>query len=105
MQITVVGLGKMGLNLTKQMLDKGHQVNGFDINERVREDFGHPNLTYLDNLSELNGQNSQNLVLLLLPAGPITQGTIQELATILKTGDIIVDFANAQYQVSIDAAN
>jgi len=105
MQITVVGLGKMGLNLTKQMLDKGHQVNGFDINEHVREDFGHPNLTYLDNLSELNGQSSQNLVLLLLPAGPITQGTIQELATILKTGDIIVDFANAQYQVSIDAAN
>ncbi|RPA65075.1 NADP-dependent phosphogluconate dehydrogenase [Aerococcus agrisoli] len=105
MQITVVGLGKMGLNITKQMLDKGHQVNGFDINTSVRESFSHANLTYLDDLAVLKDASDKNLVLLLLPAGPITQGMIAQLAGTLKSGDTIVDFANAQYQVSIEAAN
>lgn len=102
MQISVIGLGKMGFNLTEQLLDNGHQVKGYDINQSIYTRYKHDNLTYLHTLEELSQFDGKQYIFMLLPAGDITYSTLKQLSKILKEEDVIVDFSNSNYKVSIE---
>lgn len=102
MQITIIGLGKMGLSLAKQLNEQGKEVNGFDINPKITDFYSNNRLKYLENIEELANIKTQNIVFLVLPSGKPTQKTVNELATLLKKDDIIIDFSNSFYKDSID---
>lgn len=101
MEITIIGLGKMGLSLAKQLLDQNYKLNGFDINAEVKNEIGDPNFTFLENIDDLSQISVQKLVLLLLPAGEITQGTLRKMTNLLNPNDILVDFSNSNFKDSI----
>lgn len=102
MQITIVGLGKMGLSLAKQLNAQGTKINGFDLNPEVAKSYSDERLNYLKNLDELANSETQNVVFLLLPAGEPTKQTINQLATLLNEEDIIIDFSNSFYKDSLE---
>lgn len=102
MKITLIGLGKMGLSLAKQLNKQGQQTNGFDLNPLVADDYTDERMTYLESITDLAHQDDQQLVFLVLPAGKATKSTINQLATILKSEDIIVDFSNSFYKDSLE---
>lgn len=105
MQITIVGLGKMGLSLAKQLNEQGKEINGFDLNPMIAEDYSDKRLNYLKNIDELTNSKTQNVVFLVLPAGEPTKQTINQLTTILNKDDIIIDFSNSFYKESMDNHN
>jgi 6-phosphogluconate dehydrogenase len=98
MKIGMVGLGRMGGNMTQRLLRGGHEVVGYarntaSIDAVVREGAGGAH-----SLGELAAQlEAPRVVWLMVPAGDVTQGVIDELVGLLDAGDAIIDGGNSRY--------
>lgn len=102
MEITMIGLGKMGLNMVKRLLRGNHAVHAFDRHaERVADAVaaGARGLAVLEDLRKLP---SPRVVWVMIPAGAATAETIQTLAKLLAKGDIVIDGGNSFYKDSIE---
>jgi len=103
MKLAMIGLGKMGGNMTARLIRNGISVVGYDNNQSVVNDLAQkenmiPSTSVEDALSKLD---EQKIVWLMLPAGEVTQKQIQDLIPLLNDGDIIIDGGNSNYKHSI----
>ena len=103
MKLAMIGLGKMGGNMTARLIRNGISVVGYDNNQSVVNDLAQkenmiPSTSVEDALSKLD---DQKIVWLMLPAGEVTEKQIQDLIPLLNDGDIIVDGGNSNYKHSI----
>jgi 6-phosphogluconate dehydrogenase len=101
MQIAMVGLGKMGANMARRLVDGGHDVVVFDIDSgavKTVEDHGAQGRSSLKQL--VAALDAPRAVWVMVPAGRITDETIDELASLLDPGDVIVDGGNSRYSDS-----
>ncbi|MEU3760017.1 phosphogluconate dehydrogenase (NAD(+)-dependent, decarboxylating) [Streptomyces albogriseolus] len=89
MQIGLVGLGKMGGNMRERLRRAGHTVIGFDTNPAVSDV---PHLS--DLVDQLDGPRA---VWVMVPAGAATQQVVDQLASLLKHDDIVVDGGNSRW--------
>ena len=105
MRLGMVGLGKMGANMTLRLLRGGHEVVAFDVDAaaiaKVVTDGAQGAHSLADMVSQLE---TPRVVWLMVPAGAITDQTIDELSDLLKPGDIIVDGGNSRYTDTIARA-
>lgn len=102
MQIGLIGLGKMGFNLARNMKNKGHDVIAYDINEaalRGIETYGVKTVTSLKELAE--SLSSKRVIWLMIPAGNLVDTTIETLKSYLSVGDIIIDGGNSNFHDSV----
>ncbi|MHB8289846.1 MAG: phosphogluconate dehydrogenase (NAD(+)-dependent, decarboxylating) [Acidimicrobiales bacterium] len=105
MKIAMVGLGKMGANMTKRLLRNGHQVVVYDRSEQARLSLAGDGAAPAESLQDAVGQlEAPRVVWLMLPAGDPTDQTIAEVKTMLARGDIIVDGGNSNYLGAAPAA-
>lgn len=89
MQLGLVGLGKMGGNMRDRLRAAGHEVVGFDRN---------PDLSDATDLADMIGKlAAPRVVWTMVPAGEITEKTIDALAPLLSTGDVIIDGGNSRF--------
>ncbi len=89
MQIGLVGLGKMGFNMRERLRAHGHEVVGYDPR---------PEVTDVASLAELAQRlESPRVVWVMVPAGKITQDTVTGLASVLESGDLVIDGGNSRY--------
>ncbi|KOV66591.1 6-phosphogluconate dehydrogenase [Streptomyces sp. AS58] len=89
MQIGLVGLGKMGGNMRERLRNAGHEVFGYDTN---------PDVSDVDNLVELADRlRAPRAIWVMVPAGAATQGVIDQLASVLKPGDTVIDGGNSRW--------
>jgi 6-phosphogluconate dehydrogenase len=96
MQMAMVGLGRMGGNMVTRLRDAGHDIVGFDVN---------PALTDVPTLEALTQRLvAPRLVWVMLPAGVITDSTIDSLAPLLEAGDVILNGGNDRYTRDIERA-
>jgi 6-phosphogluconate dehydrogenase len=100
----MIGLGKMGANMTIRLTLGGHRVVAHDVNKetlhRVAKDA--PGSESADSLDELVAKlEPPRAVWVMVPAGTITSGTIQTLAAMLSEDDVIIDGGNSRYTDSI----
>ena len=105
MDIAMIGLGKMGANMTTRMLRGGHSVVAFDLNEdsiQAAEAQGADGARTLDEI--ITKLASPRAVWVMVPAGNPTESTITALAEILSPDDIIIDGGNSNYKDSIRRA-
>ena len=105
MRIGMVGLGKMGLNMTRRLTNAGHEVAAFDLNDdaiREAEASGAHGAASLDGL--VARLDAPRHVWVMVPAGKPTDQVIQQLADLLSTGDAILDGGNSFYQDSMGRA-
>ena len=105
MDIAMIGLGKMGANMTTRMLRGGHRVVAFDLNEdsiKAAEEQGAEGARTLDEI--ITNLASPRAVWVMVPAGNPTESTITALSEILSPGDIIIDGGNSNYKDSIRRA-
>jgi 6-phosphogluconate dehydrogenase len=99
MQIAMIGLGRMGANMAQRLMKGGHQVVGFDPAEAARkviEGAGGQSAASLEAL--VAKLQAPRVIWLMVPAGPITDGTIDSLTPLLKEGDTIIDGGNSNYK-------
>jgi 6-phosphogluconate dehydrogenase len=87
MKIGMVGLGRMGQGMTNRLRKFGHDVVGYDRNPDVSDV---PSLQAM-----VEALPSPRIVWLMVPSGPITQSTMEEVATMLAPGDIVIDGGNS----------
>ncbi|MDH3538863.1 MAG: decarboxylating 6-phosphogluconate dehydrogenase [Acidimicrobiia bacterium] len=105
MQLGMVGLGKMGANMTERLVRGGHAVIGFDRNPEAVERVVAIGAGGADSLEELVDQlDAPRRVWVMVPAGDPTISTIEKLAGILSAGDIIVDGGNSFYRNTVRLA-
>jgi len=89
MQIGMIGLGKMGGNMTERLRRAGHEVVGYDH---------HPGRGDVDSLAELKDRlTTPRAAWVMVPAGDPTRQTITELMGLLEPGDLVIDGGNSHY--------
>jgi 6-phosphogluconate dehydrogenase len=102
MQIAMVGLGKMGGNMVKRLLRGGHEVVAWDRDAAVVQSLAKEGATGAASLADLVSKlRSPRAVWVMVPAGAPTDGTIEELSTLLGAGDVVIDGGNSNYRDSI----
>lgn len=104
MTVGMVGLGRMGGNMARRLLRRGHAVVGYDLDrERVGAlvDAGARGAATLEELARLD---PPRVIWLMLPQGPPTEDTFDRLLPRLERDDILLDGANARYPDSIRRA-
>ena len=99
MELGMVGLGRMGANMAERLLRGGHRVVGFDPNAQARASLETKGAASAGSLEELVAKLSVPRTLwLMVPAGAITDQTIEKLLPLLAPGDAIVDGGNSNYK-------
>ena len=102
MDIAMVGLGKMGANMTKRLLEGGHRVVVSDLSEEAVSEAAEAGAIPADSLSDVASKLSPpRVVWVMVPAGKPTESVVNQLADVLDTGDIIIDGGNSNYKDSI----
>ncbi len=98
MHIGMVGLGKMGLNMTRRLINGGHEVTVFDLNkESIAEAESH-GAKPAHSLEEVcQSLEAPRQVWVMVPAGGPTEATLKGLAEHLSENDTIIDGGNARY--------
>jgi len=90
MQIGMVGLGKMGGNMTSRLLASGHRVVAFDLNEAAIEAAETEGAVGARSLEELIDKlSTPHIVWVMVPPGSATDNTLNHLAGLLSPGEEI----------------
>lgn len=102
MQLAMVGLGKMGANMTKRLLAGGHQVIVTDLNSAAVTAAQQDGATAAKDLADIARQlPSPRVVWVMVPSGPPTEQTVTGLMNVLESGDIVIDGGNSNYKDSM----
>lgn len=105
LQISLIGLGRMGANMARRWGRGGVSVLAFDQSAEARASVVETNIVAADSLAEVIAtQPSPRVVWLMLPAGEITESTIDALMLQLAPGDLLVDGGNANYKDTLRRA-
>ena len=101
MQLGMIGLGRMGANMIRRLMQDGHDCVVFDINANAVEEMASQGAVGADSLGDFVAQLSKpRAIWLMLPAAVVDQ-ELTALAPLLEEGDIIVDGGNSFYHDDI----
>ena len=101
MQIALVGLGKMGGNMVKRLLQGGHEVVGYDRDANVVATLAKEGMVGASSLEDVVSKlKGPRAVWVMVPSGAITESTIKELAGLMSPNDIIIDGGNSNFMDS-----
>jgi len=106
MRIGMIGLGKMGANMSRRLMNDGHEVVGFDLDpDAVAElqDDGAAGASSLDGL--VTQLHSPAVCWMMVPAGDAVDTTLDDLLPHLDEGDIVVDGGNSNYKDTLRRAD
>jgi 6-phosphogluconate dehydrogenase len=99
MELGMIGLGRMGGNMTERLVRGGHKVFGFDPNPDAVKRIVATGGTGADSLAALVKQlSTPRAIWIMVPAGAPVDETISKLRPHLSTGDIIIDGGNSNYK-------
>ena len=119
MRIGMVGLGRMGANMTTRLLRGGHAVVAWDRSADAVAAAAAGGATAAGSLDDLAarlaarlgagmgdgaGDGAPRVVWVMVPAGEATEQTVAALGARLAAGDVVVDGGNSNYQDSIRRA-
>ncbi len=98
MQLGMVGLGRMGAGIVRRLMKDGHRCVGYDVSPdavKALEADGADGATSLEEF--VAKLEKPRAVWVMVPAGSITDTTIDSLADVLEEGDVVIDGGNTHY--------
>ena len=99
MDLGMVGLGRMGANMSRRLVRGGHRVVVTDLNPEAVKQLAAEGAVPASSLNELvTGLKPPRAVWIMVPAGPATEQTVGALAALLGRGDLIVDGGNSYFK-------
>jgi 6-phosphogluconate dehydrogenase len=105
MQLGMVGLGRMGSNLTRRLMRDGHEMVVFDVNadsvKRHQDEGAIGSASLNDFVATLRKPRA---AWIMVPAGDITERTVTDLASHMEAGDTLIDGGNTHYRDDIRRA-
>ena len=104
MQIAIIGLGRMGANITRRLLKAGHACVVYDVNEKSMAPLVEAGATGARSMEELVAAlKPPRNIWMMLPAA-IVDKTIEDLSKGLAADDVLIDGGNSHYRHDIDRA-
>lgn len=102
-EIGVIGLGKMGGNVARNLLGKKWRVVGWNRTYSVSEGIKKDGMVAVQSIEELVKKLplTPRVIWLMLPAGQVIDNTLKILVKLLKKGDLVIDAANSNYKDTI----
>ncbi len=105
MQLGMVGLGRMGANLVRRLMRDGHECVVYDVDPDAVAALAGEGATGAESLDDFVAKlSAPRAAWVMVPAGEITEATVNELADRLETGDAIIDGGNSYYRDDIRRA-
>ena len=105
MELGMVGLGKMGANMAERLVQGGHKVTGFDASADARKAVASKGVAGADSLEALvEALPAPRVLWLMVPAGKVTDDTVNALLPLLAKGDTVIDGGNSNYKDTLRRA-
>jgi 6-phosphogluconate dehydrogenase len=105
MQLGIVGLGRMGANIARRLMRRGHTCAVYDRDPKPRAELAAEGARAVGSLAELVAAlQPPRAVWVMLPAGAITQSAIDEIASHMQAGDTLIDGGNTYWKDDIARA-
>ncbi len=105
MQLGMVGLGRMGGNIVRRLMRGGHECVVYNRTPAVTKVFADEGATGAASIEEFVSKlRPPRAAWVMVPAGDITERTIEALADKMAAGDIIIDGGNTYYRDDIRRA-
>ncbi len=105
MELGMVGLGKMGGNITRRLLQGGHHVVAFDPRPEAVGELVAQGASGAGSLAAMvKDLKTPRVVWIMVPSGQITEDTIKAVGELLSTGDTVIDGGNSYYKDSMRRA-
>lgn len=105
MQLGMIGLGRMGANIVRRLLQGKHACVVFDLNRDNVKQLEGEGATGTTSLNEsVSRLTTPRVAWVMVPAGPATEQIIEALADRLEAGDIIIDGGNSYFKDDIRRA-
>jgi 6-phosphogluconate dehydrogenase len=104
MQLGMIGLGRMGANITRRIMRAGHTAVAFDTNSDSVAELEKDGAVGTRTLEEfVDALEKPRVAWVMIPAG-ITGKVVDQLAELMDDGDIIIDGGNSNYRDDINRA-
>jgi 6-phosphogluconate dehydrogenase len=105
MQLGIVGLGRMGANMARRLMLDGHEIVAYDVNPDAVSKLASEGAEGASSLEEMASKlSAPRSVWIMVPAGEITEQTVDAVAAVLEAGDAIIDGGNSYYRDDIRRA-
>ena len=105
MELGIVGLGRMGANMARRLMRDGHKIVAYDVNPDAIAALAGEGAEGASSLEDLASKlSAPRSVWVMVPAGEITEKTVDAVAAVLETGDAIIDGGNSYYRDDIRRA-
>jgi len=105
MQLGMVGLGKMGANMTRRLMRGGHQLVVSDLSADAVKGLVGEGAVGSSSLQDMVSRlKAPRAVWIMVPAGGPTEQTVQSLAGFMQSGDIIIDGGNSNFKDDVRRA-
>ena len=102
MELGMVGLGRMGANMTTRLLRAGHRVVATDMKADAVAEAVKDGADGAASLDELVKQlSAPRAVWVMVPSGAPTEGVVDGLAALLSKGDTVIDGGNSNYKDTV----
>jgi len=99
MQVAMIGLGRMGMNMARRLLEKGHEVVAYNRTAKKTEELAQEGAIAAFALEDLRDLLTPPRALwMMLPAGPTVDNHLAKLLKLLDPGDMIIDGGNSFYK-------
>src|SRR6266403_5903984 len=105
MQLGMVGLGRMGANMTRRLMRGGHQLVVSDLSPDAVKGLAGEGAVASASLQDLVSKlKAPRAIWIMVPAGGPTEQTVHNLAQYLQSGDTIIDGGNAYFKDDVRRA-
>ena len=104
MQLGMIGLGRMGASMTRRLMKAGHHCVVHDLRADAIAELGAQGAAGAGTLRELTAQLSRPRVIWLMVPAAVVDAKLEELATHLQRGDIVIDGGNSYYRDDVRRA-
>ncbi|HEV7770645.1 MAG TPA: decarboxylating 6-phosphogluconate dehydrogenase [Solirubrobacterales bacterium] len=99
MELGIVGLGRMGANMARRLMRDGHKIVAYDVNPDAVSALAAEGAEGASSLQDVAAKlSAPRSVWVMVPAGEITEQTVEDVAAVLDSGDAIVDGGNSYYR-------
>src|SRR5690348_8672656 len=99
MRLGMVGLGKMGANMTRRLMRGGHELVVTDLSaDNVKKISGEGAISSASLDDFVSKLGKPRIAWLMVPAGGPTEKTVQQLAERMQAGDVLIDGGNSYFK-------
>ena len=99
MKLAMIGLGKMGMNMARRLMQGNHDIVVYDLSKKAVEEIAAEGASGASSLRHaVEMLSGPRIVWIMLPAGKAVEDTVSRLKELLSPEDIVIDGGNSFYK-------